>query len=57
MTVAEKNIGSIATLPFAPYLSDGIGRKKTIFIGACILVIGTIVQTASQSVDMFIGAR
>jgi hypothetical protein len=43
--------------PFAPYLSDGLGRRKTIFVGAFIMCIAVALQTASQSVGMFIGAR
>ncbi|KAJ7659223.1 general substrate transporter [Mycena polygramma] len=54
---AIQNIGAVAGYPFAPYLSDGIGRKPTIFLGAFIMVVGTAIQTASQSVAMFIGAR
>ncbi|KAJ7479501.1 general substrate transporter [Mycena latifolia] len=54
---AIQNIGALAGYPFAPYLSDGIGRKPTVFIGALIMVVATAIQTASQSVGMFIGAR
>ncbi|THH04380.1 hypothetical protein EW145_g5564 [Phellinidium pouzarii] len=54
---AIQNIGSLAALPFTPYLCDGLGRKWTIFVGAFIVVAGTIIQTASQSVNMFIGSR
>ncbi|KAG6806949.1 hypothetical protein H0H92_009491, partial [Tricholoma furcatifolium] len=54
---AIQNIGNLAAYPFAPYVSDNLGRRPTIFIGACIMVIATVVQTASQSVGMFIGAR
>ncbi|KAJ7513030.1 general substrate transporter [Mycena galericulata] len=54
---AIQNIGGLAGYPFAPYFSDGIGRRPTVFIGALIMVIATAVQTASQSVGMFIGAR
>ncbi|KAJ7599031.1 hexose transporter [Mycena floridula] len=54
---AIQNIGALAGYPFAPYLSDGLGRRPTIFIGAAIMAIATAVQTASQSVGMFIGAR
>ncbi|KAJ7128401.1 hexose transporter [Mycena epipterygia] len=54
---AIQNIGALAGYPFAPYLSDGIGRRRTVFIGALIMCLGTAVQTASQSVGMFIGAR
>jgi MFS family permease len=50
-----QNIGGIAGLPFAPYISDRFGRRVTIF-GACIIMlIATALQTASQSIGMFIG--
>ncbi|KAJ7469653.1 hexose transporter [Mycena latifolia] len=52
-----QNIGALAGYPFAPYLCDGIGRRPTVFIGALMMVIATAIQTASQSVGMFIGAR
>ncbi|EIW83455.1 hexose transporter [Coniophora puteana RWD-64-598 SS2] len=54
---AIQNIGALAGYPFAPYVSDGIGRRKTVWFGATIMLVGTALQTASQSVNMFIGAR
>ncbi|KAJ7635148.1 hexose transporter [Roridomyces roridus] len=54
---AIQNIGGLAGYPFAPYLSDGIGRRRTVFLGAFIMCIGVAIQTASQSFGMFIGAR
>lgn len=54
---AIQNIGSLSALPFAPYMADGLGRRFTIIFGACLMVAGTILQTASQNVHMFIGAR
>ncbi|TFK44085.1 general substrate transporter [Crucibulum laeve] len=54
---AIQNIGSLAAYPFSPYLSDGLGRRTAIFIGALLMVGATIIQTASHSVGMFIGAR
>jgi MFS family permease len=53
----HQNIGALAGYPFAPYMSDAIGRRPTVFFGALIMCIATAVQTASQSVGMFIGAR
>lgn len=32
---AIQSIGGIAGLPIAPYLNDYLGRRWTIFIGAC----------------------
>ncbi|KAL0959684.1 hypothetical protein HGRIS_011382 [Hohenbuehelia grisea] len=54
---AIQNIGCLAAYPFSPYLSDGIGRRPTVFLGAAIMCIATVIQTAAQSVGMFIGAR
>ncbi|KAH9930183.1 hexose transporter [Amylocystis lapponica] len=54
---AIQNIGSLSGYPFAPYLSDGIGRRPTIWIGATIMLIGVAVQSAAQTLTMFIGAR
>ncbi|KAH0835885.1 hexose transporter [Lanmaoa asiatica] len=54
---AIQNIGALAGYPFAPYLSDGVGRRRAIWFGAAIMCIATAIQTASQSVGMFIGAR
>ncbi|KAJ7457517.1 hexose transporter [Mycena galericulata] len=52
-----QQVGALAGYPFTPYLFDGIDRRRTLFIGALIMVVATAVQTASQSVGMFIGAR
>jgi len=54
---AIQNIGSLAAYPFAPYMSDGIGRKKTIWIGSTIMLVAVALQTAAQNWGMFIGAR
>ncbi|RXW21520.1 hypothetical protein EST38_g4341 [Candolleomyces aberdarensis] len=54
---AIQNIGCLAAYPFSPYVADGLGRRSSIFLGASIMCIATAIQTASQSVGMFIGAR
>ncbi|KAE9404243.1 hexose transporter [Gymnopus androsaceus JB14] len=54
---AIQNIGSLAAYPFAPYMSDGIGRRRTVLFGAFIMTLAAVIQAASQSVGMFIGAR
>lgn len=43
--------------PFAPYASDGLGRRITILLGVTLMIVATALQTASSSVGMFIGAR
>ncbi|KAF9237429.1 general substrate transporter [Melanogaster broomeanus] len=54
---AIQNIGALCALPFAPYMADGLGRKFSIIFGAFLMIAATSIQTASQSVEMFIGAR
>ncbi|KAJ8463128.1 hypothetical protein ONZ45_g17696 [Pleurotus djamor] len=48
---------SLAAYPFSPYLVDGLGRRAGILFGATLMIAATIIQTASHSVGMFIGAR
>lgn len=52
---AIQNIGGIAGLPFAPYISDRFGRRMTIFLGCILMLIATAIQTAAQNIGMFIG--
>lgn len=54
---AIQNIGSLAAYPFAPYLSDGIGRRPAIFIGATIMIAAVAIQSAATNIGMFIAAR
>ncbi|KIM83444.1 hypothetical protein PILCRDRAFT_444032 [Piloderma croceum F 1598] len=54
---AMQSIGYIASIPFAPYISDGLGRRTAIVIGAILMIVATTLQTVSQSIGMFIGAR
>ncbi|EMD33795.1 hypothetical protein CERSUDRAFT_87123 [Gelatoporia subvermispora B] len=54
---AIQNIGCLAAYPFSPYMSDGLGRRTAVAFGAFIMCAATILQTASHSVGMFIGAR
>ncbi|KZT22563.1 general substrate transporter [Neolentinus lepideus HHB14362 ss-1] len=52
-----QNIGCLAAYPFAPYMADGLGRRFSVGFGAALMCAATVVQTASQNVRMFIGAR
>jgi len=54
---AITGIGTLAAFPISPYVSDGLGRRPSIALGASIMTIATILQAASNSVGMFIGAR
>ncbi|KAF8802709.1 MFS general substrate transporter [Phlegmacium glaucopus] len=55
--IETQNIGALAAYPFSPYLTDGLGRRPGIFFGASVMIVGTIPQTVSHLVGMFIGAR
>ncbi|KIP10375.1 hypothetical protein PHLGIDRAFT_33910 [Phlebiopsis gigantea 11061_1 CR5-6] len=51
------SLGSIASLPFVPFVSDRFGRRFAILFGSCIMVIGAILQMAAQDFAMFVIAR
>jgi predicted MFS family arabinose efflux permease len=38
-------------------ITDAIGRKNALLLGAAITIFGVILQTASQNVAMFVIAR
>ena len=43
---AMYSIGSIASLPFVPILSDRFGRKAPIIIGCSIMIIMAAIQVS-----------
>ncbi|KAJ5625989.1 hypothetical protein N7510_002298 [Penicillium lagena] len=49
--------GQILAFPIAPWLCDHTGRRFPIFIGSALLVIGAILQCASQDYAMFLVSR
>lgn len=49
-------IGQICVTAFV-WLGDFIGRKTTIFIGSCIVCVGAIITSLSNSYNMFVGGR
>ena len=57
LSLALQTFGSFAALPMTPYVSDHWGRRTSVFIGALVLCIATAIQTAANSLDMFIAAR
>ncbi|WOO79092.1 Lactose permease [Vanrija pseudolonga] len=54
---AIQNIGNILGLPFAPYVSDLLGRRNALILACTIMIVATIIQTAAKNVGMFIAAR
>jgi MFS family permease len=57
LLTAMYSIGSIASLPIVPYMSDHWGRKTPIVIGCVIMIIAAAVQASAQSMSAFEGAR
>ncbi|KAF9468077.1 general substrate transporter [Collybia nuda] len=54
---AAQNIGCLVGLPISPFLSDGLGRRPTLFLGSLIMLAGIAIQTAATSVQIFVAAR
>lgn len=48
--------GFVGSLP-APWMSDRLGRRWSMFIGAAFTLAGTIVSTAARGSKTFIGGR
>ncbi|KII92502.1 hypothetical protein PLICRDRAFT_134162 [Plicaturopsis crispa FD-325 SS-3] len=55
--IQARSVGALTAYPFSPYVADGFGRRAAIFFGSVLMIIGTVLQTVSHSVGMFIGAR
>lgn len=49
--------GSLLGALFSGFLSDKYGRKKSIQIGSCIWILGSIIVCASQDIPMLIVGR
>ncbi|KAG2341803.1 general substrate transporter [Suillus weaverae] len=50
-------IGILIGTPFSPYVSDLLGRRATMFIGAVVMLAGVLTQATSTTMHVFIGAR
>jgi sugar porter (SP) family MFS transporter len=57
LLTALYSIGSIASLPVAPYIADTFGRKLAIAIGCAIMIVGAAIQAAAKNLDYFMGGR
>ncbi|KAG2147560.1 general substrate transporter [Suillus clintonianus] len=54
---SAQGIGALSGIPFSPYVSDLLGRRATMFIGAFIVLAGVFTQAFSTTVHVFVGAR
>ncbi|OCL01499.1 general substrate transporter [Glonium stellatum] len=57
LLTALYSIGSIASLPFVPFIADHWGRKIAIAIGCVIMIAGAAVQGAAKNLAMFMIGR
>ena len=45
------SLGSIASLPFVPFVSDRFGRRIAILFGSVVMIIGAVLQMAAQDCE------
>ncbi|KAF8556794.1 MFS general substrate transporter [Imleria badia] len=57
LIVAMYSLGSVAAVPFCPFVVDKIGRRFPILLGALIAIVGGILQGSALNLVMFIVAR
>ncbi|KAI1809373.1 lactose permease [Poronia punctata] len=50
-------VGSIVGAPFAAIVSDKFGRRKTMFVGGLIIIIGTVIISSSSTIPQFVVGR
>lgn len=54
---AAQSIGSVVALPFVGALSDKYGRKPVLLTGILLVLVATVIQSASVNLAMFIVSR
>ncbi|KAK5018839.1 sugar porter family MFS transporter [Cryomyces antarcticus] len=57
IVVATWNIGCFVSAIVTIWLGDVLGRRKTIFMGLAIMLIGEVIQASSYSLGQFIAGR
>jgi len=50
-------IGTLVITPFTSYITDFLGRKRTLILGCFVILIGAAIQGAAQNFGMFMGGR
>ncbi|CCH45845.1 Hexose transporter 2 [Wickerhamomyces ciferrii] len=55
--IAVYEIGCLAGALFTMWFGDKVGRRKTIFVGCWIMIVGAIIQTASYSTAQLLVGR
>lgn len=57
LLTALYSIGSIASLPVAPFVADRFGRRACITFGCVIMIVAASIQAAAKNLDYFMGGR
>ncbi|KAI4920051.1 hypothetical protein J4E90_002191 [Alternaria incomplexa] len=57
LLTALYSIGSIASLPVAPFIADRFGRRACITFGCVIMIVAASIQAAAKNLDYFMGGR
>ncbi|KAK1757738.1 general substrate transporter [Echria macrotheca] len=50
-------VGSMVGAPFAAVLSDRFGRRKGMFAGGIVIIVGMIIIATSNAIPQFVGGR
>jgi predicted MFS family arabinose efflux permease len=51
------NLGCVVSAILAIFISDSLGRRKTLLLGITLWTVGEIIQTSSYSFAQFIVGR
>jgi MFS family permease len=57
LTVGVWNLGCIVSAVLAIFISDSLGRRRTLLLGITLWAIGEIIQTSSYSFAQFVVGR
>lgn len=57
LTVGAWNLGCIIAAVLAIFISDSLGRRRTLLLGITLWTVGEIIQTSSYSFAQFIVGR
>jgi MFS family permease len=57
IAVASYNLGCFLGAVFTVFIGNPLGRKKTIFMGSIVMVVGALLQCTSYSLPQLIVGR
>ncbi|KAJ5987430.1 hypothetical protein N7451_011795 [Penicillium sp. IBT 35674x] len=50
-------VGSMVATPISAVISDKLGRRKCMFVGACVIIIGSIIIATGMTLAQFVVGR